>query len=85
MRGRETDQWQEHVGALPLAEQLQSMAEAGFQGIQVARRGYADQGQEIERLLRDQLGVDPIVSDDAQDSFFSAFGVPGSEGAESRA
>ena len=70
MRGREGDLWQEHVASLPLAEQLKSVAEAGFQGIQVARRGYADEGQEIEKQLREQLGVDPIISEDAQDSFF---------------
>jgi phosphoglycerol transferase len=70
MRGREADQWQERVASLPLEEQLKSVAEAGFQGIQVARRGYADQAAEIETQLRERLGVQPIVSDDGQDSFF---------------
>jgi hypothetical protein len=36
----------------------------------VARRGYVDGGQAIEAQLREQLGVEPIVSGDAQDSFF---------------
>jgi phosphoglycerol transferase len=70
MGGREGDLWQQKVAALPLPEQLQAVAEAGFQGIQVARRGYADAGKEIEQQLREQLGVEPIVSDDQQDSFF---------------
>ena len=71
MKGRESDQWQTRVAALPIHEQLQAAADAGFKGIQVARRGYVDQGQAVEQQLRSQLGVDPIVSDDEQDSFFS--------------
>ncbi len=70
MHGREGDQWNQKVAALPLQEQLQTVAEAGFKGIQVARRGYVDGGKEIEQQLREQLGVEPIVSDDQQDSFF---------------
>lgn len=70
MHGREGADWQEKTAALPLDDQLAVVAEAGFQGIQVARRGYADGGKEVEEQLRARLRVEPIVSDDEQDSFF---------------
>lgn len=70
MNGREGDAWQKKIAALPLDEQLQAVAEAGFRGIQVARRGYPDDGAQVETQLRERLQVEPIVSEDKLDSFF---------------
>ena len=68
--GREADRWQQRISTLPLADQVQAAVAAGFQGIQVNRKGYPDQGQDLERQLREQLGVEPIVSANGVDSFF---------------
>lgn len=70
MYGREGAQWQKKTADLPLEDQLRAVTEAGFRGIQVARSGYADHGQEIEQQLRERLHVDPIVSNDKLDSYF---------------
>ncbi len=69
--GREADQWQQQISALPVAEQVPAAIAAGFRGIQINRKGYADQGQDLERQLREQLGVEPLVSENGVDSFFS--------------
>jgi phosphoglycerol transferase len=68
--GRAGDQWQEQVSSLPLEEQLEAIAAAGFQGIQVSRRGYPDQAAQLEARLRERLGMTPIVSPNDRDSFF---------------
>jgi phosphoglycerol transferase len=68
--GREADAWQQRISELPLEEQVQAAVTAGFQGIQVNRKGYPDQGQDLERRLQEQLGVEPIVSENGVDSFF---------------
>lgn len=70
MRGREADRWQRQVAALPLAEQLQAVAAAGFAGIQVNRGGFDDFGESVEAQLREQLGVEPIVGPGENESFF---------------
>ncbi len=70
MRGREADQWQEQVAALPVHEQIQYIAQAGFEGIEVSRQGYEDDGKQVEYQLRRLTGVEPIVSDNQLHSFF---------------
>lgn len=70
MRGRESDAWQQHVLTLPPAEQLAALAAAGFAGIQVSRLGYDDLGQQVEAQLRQQLGVEPLVSPSGDEAFF---------------
>jgi phosphoglycerol transferase len=70
-RGREGDAWQMKVAELPLEEQLETLAEAGFRGIQISRNGYADNGAEIECQLSALLDVKPIESEIGEESFFS--------------
>jgi phosphoglycerol transferase len=47
---------------LPLPEQLQHIAFAGFSGIYVDRAGFKDYGKVIEARLRENLGVAPLTS-----------------------
>jgi phosphoglycerol transferase len=71
VKGREADKWLNATFGLPVDQQIKTVAEAGFQGIQVNRKGYADNGAEIERQLREQLGVEPIVSKRGEETFFA--------------
>lgn len=70
MRGRESDHWQQQVLALPPAERLAALAAAGFAGVQVSRRGYDDSAAAVEHQLREQLGVEPLVSPSGDETFF---------------
>ncbi len=72
MKGRPHGDWVQRLAELPLAEGLSYYAAAGFRGIWVDRRGYADQGNEIDAELRRLLpGVTPIQSADTQLRFYS--------------
>ena len=79
MKGRETSTWQKEVAALPLDDQLQAIAQAGFLGIQVSRDGYVDQGAELERALQARLGPPVVVSENGRDVYYSL--QPGQVGA----
>ena len=70
-RGREGDAWGIKVAEQPLEQQLETLAAAGFRGIQISRNGYEDNGAEIECQLRELLGVTPIESGLGEETFFS--------------
>jgi phosphoglycerol transferase len=76
MKSRQADQFQQKVAKLPLAEQLPALVEAGFKGIQISRRGYPDNAEQLEAQLRELTGEEPIVSDDNQDLFFALQAAP---------
>ncbi|HVX59282.1 MAG TPA: hypothetical protein VHC19_01725 [Pirellulales bacterium] len=71
MRGRQTDLWRRSLQTLPLPERLATIENAGFQGLLVNRRGFADSGQELERELQRLTGSAPIVSRDEELAYFS--------------
>jgi phosphoglycerol transferase len=71
VRGREADRWQMELAELPLDEQLDRLAEAGFTGIHIARPGYEDYGAAIEANLRERLNIEPIETEHGRDVFFS--------------
>lgn len=71
VRGREGDAWQIKVAELPLEQQLETLADAGFRGIQISRNGYADNGAKIEAELQELLGVEPMDSGIGEETFFS--------------
>jgi hypothetical protein len=50
---------------------LETVARAGFGGILIFRDGYDDDGAGIESVLRNALGVAPLVSDNSRLAFFS--------------
>ena len=63
-------EWRDDVSARPLGDALPALSAIGFQGIEVARRGYEDGGRRVEAALRRLLGVEPLVSPDRSRSFF---------------
>jgi phosphoglycerol transferase len=70
MKGREADHWQKEVAALPVAEQVAALSQAGFAGIYVDRAGYADYGAALERELARVLRVEPLTSADKRLAFY---------------
>ncbi len=68
-KGRETDALMTAWAKLPVDEQLRTAAAAGFQGVQVNRTGYEDNGAAIEAQLRELLG-EPIQSPGGGELFF---------------
>ena len=72
VKGRRAGAWAMRVSAMPLARGLRLYAAAGFDGIWIDRRGYGDQGTDVEREMRARLpGVRPLVSGDGWLAFYS--------------
>jgi hypothetical protein len=58
----------------PTPAMLDQAVALGFQGIHVDRWGYADAGKAIEAELRRDLHVEPILSQNQRDAFYSLQG-----------
>ena len=71
IHGREDDVWQQEVTALPTSEMLTELRKAGFAGIWVDRRGYADGGRAIEAAIAADTSATPIVKADGTIAFFA--------------
>jgi hypothetical protein len=69
MKGRPGDAWIQHVSSRPVAEMADMLAVAGFSGIYVDLRGYADTN--IDTALTHVVGQQPIRSMDGDRLFFS--------------
>ncbi|HEY8504046.1 MAG TPA: hypothetical protein VIL46_05650, partial [Gemmataceae bacterium] len=70
MRGREVDQWQQRVASQPPEEMLKALVLAGFGGLTIDRRGYADSASGLEAEVRRLLGAEPVVSPDGERAFY---------------
>jgi phosphoglycerol transferase len=70
IRGREPNAWFRQTAELQPLQLIERLAWAGFSGIAVNRRGYADSGAAVERQLRDLLGSLPIQSPDDGLAFY---------------
>lgn len=70
IRGRSSDVWMKQVLALEPREQLRTLAATGFNGIYIDRRGYEDHGKSFEDVLRQELLVTPIESQDQTMAFY---------------
>jgi phosphoglycerol transferase len=70
MKGREEDRWQRETCRQSEAELVQALAERGFAGIHIDRRGYADRAAALEAELSKLLGEVPLVSRNERMSFF---------------
>jgi hypothetical protein len=68
MRGREGDLWLRTIDGMPLEQQIDSIAQAGFSGIYLDRFGYDD--AEDEKGLRKALGEPTVVSRDGRYAFY---------------
>lgn len=65
MQGRRGDRWNEEMAARPAPEMVEALAEAGFAGILVTRRGYGDDARAVEAALTSLIGNPTIADDDA--------------------
>jgi hypothetical protein len=70
-RNRRWDEWHQHVAGLPPSDMVRSLSLAGFSGLYVDRRGYADGGDALINDLRTLLGPEVAVSDTGDQLLFS--------------
>jgi phosphoglycerol transferase len=70
MIGREASYRLEALARLPLEDMAEALALAGYAGVWVDRRGYADGGAVVEAGLACETGQPPLVSDNGRLSFF---------------
>lgn len=68
-RGRDDDLWQRNVSALPSPEMVAALKQAGFSGIWVDTRAYADAGAGVIQGLEDASGKDALYSEDGRIAF----------------
>jgi phosphoglycerol transferase len=71
MRGRDTDVWQRDTANLAAPEFIEEIRAAGFDGVWVDLRGYADAGESILAELESVLGRAPLRSEDGTVAFFA--------------
>jgi phosphoglycerol transferase len=71
MQGRDGGDWLEAVSGMPVAEQLETVALAGFSGLYVDRRLYPDGGARVESEVSSLLRAGPLVSRNERLSFFT--------------
>jgi phosphoglycerol transferase len=71
MKGRDEDRWQRETCQRPAEEFVQAVADRGFAGIYIDRRGYADRAAALEVELTKLLGKTPLVSRNERMSFFA--------------
>jgi hypothetical protein len=69
MSGRPQD-WQAELSRQPPTLQVRGVAIAGFDGVYLDRRGFADSGRELVRELTAVIGGPPMSSTDGQLVFF---------------
>jgi len=70
MKGRKTDAWQKWLAEQPLDKMVPALVDAGFGGIYLNRKGFADHGAALERGLARLLYSTPMVSADKTLVFF---------------
>jgi phosphoglycerol transferase len=74
IKERETDRWQKLAANLPMDQFLETISLAGFSGVYLDRKGYADQGAEMEAKLASLLDTKPMVSANGQMVFLNMGG-----------
>jgi phosphoglycerol transferase len=70
IHGSESDRWQARLNALPLDQQLETIADAELGGVTVDCNAYADRGQSLLKDLERRLGPPSVVSGDSRMVFF---------------
>ncbi len=70
IKERDNARWQMTTANLPVDQFLETISLAGFSGVYVDRKGYADYGTDLETKLRSLLNVEPLISANKQMSFF---------------
>ncbi|MBE7212890.1 MAG: hypothetical protein INR65_17900, partial [Gluconacetobacter diazotrophicus] len=72
IRDTPTDLWQQRVAAMPLPDEVRTLALSGFGGVLLERAGYPDHGAAAEATLRQLLG--PPAAERPTELFFTMAG-----------
>jgi phosphoglycerol transferase len=64
-------QWYRFVSSLSPQKMLRQLAMTGFSGIYIDRKGFEDNGVNLEKGLTELTGIKPIVSMDERYAFFN--------------
>lgn len=70
IRGRRSDLWQKQTTSKPVNEFIQIITIAGFKGVMIDRRGYEDNGENIEKEIEEVTKNKPLVSADKRYVFY---------------
>lgn len=70
VKGRTIANWQENISQKPIPELLENIILIGFSGLYIDRKGYEDQGKQIETQLVSLLNTKPLVSNNGELIFF---------------
>lgn len=70
-RNRRWDEWHKYVARLTPAQMVKALCLAGFDGVYVDRRGYADGGTALVAELRSLLGPEVVTSDSGEQMLFT--------------
>jgi len=68
---RRAGDFNSRLATLPPDQAVDNLILAGFSGIHVARRGYADRGAQLEESLKPLLGRPTLIDRDTESSFYS--------------
>jgi phosphoglycerol transferase len=71
VRGRRGDAWAASIAGMPPDQAVDTLAQAGFAGIYVAREAYSDFGKGFESAIKPILGGPTVTSDWGHAAFYS--------------
>lgn len=70
MKNRGGSRWLNAISTLPIKEQIQKIADSGFGGIYIDRRGFKDHAIQLENQLKSLVLTDPIISENSNLAFY---------------
>ena len=70
INGRSGSVWQKEVAESVVPAMIGKLLDAGFKGVHIDLRGYADNGQAMAAAFRDLTGEQPLVDSDNRFAFF---------------
>jgi len=70
MKGRSGDDWQRAVAGMSMENMLKTLSQTGFQGIYIDCYGFEDGGANMISALKQNLKVEPLISDNGRLYFF---------------
>lgn len=72
VKGRESDLWLREVSTQPLGEMIETIVDAGFSGIYIARNAYTEEEiQQLEYDIKEILNIEPIESSNESEVFYN--------------
>ena len=70
MKGRSGDVWQRAVAGMPTENMLKTLSQTGFQGVYLDCYGFEDGGAKLISAVKQNLKVEPLISDNGRLYFF---------------